>query len=274
MSGTEASVALIGMPETGKSTYIAALYHELTEAIAGSRARLLKQPTNRVYLEELRQAWLAGEPVGRTPPDNGEVIDLLVGIDDRSVALTIPDIAGESFEGIFVRRQVDRTIESLVRDASGLLLFTHPDHVRPRMLISQAKKVADLIGEAYVPPPLKEFDPLEVPGEVQLVDLLQWTESVRTGRSRLGLIVSAWDRCAGNNTDTWLDSKMPMLKSFLRGHSDTFEVKVFGVSAQGGTYGGNDDPSTRRPYDRAYVVGDGDKRSTDLTELLAWVAFG
>lgn len=273
MTATSSPVALVGMPSTGKSTYLAALYHVLSESLRGAAASLITQPAQRAYLQELRAAWLAGDPMGRTPPDNAEIIELHVAFGQQEVLLTVPDIAGETFSNVFLQREADAGVVDVVRNASGLLLFTHPEHVRPRVLISEAKQIATVLGEELTHEP-QDFDPRTIPGEVHLVDLLQWILEVRDGRpqTRLGVIVSAWDLCSADNPRKWLNAKMPMLRQYLEGTPSGLTARVFGVCAQGGDYTLEHDVAQRRPYERAYVVDDDGERTDDLTVPLRWAA--
>ena len=270
-----AGVALLGMPGTGKSTFLAALYHLLTEDIPDLPARLLRQPGERVYLQSLRAAWLAGEEIGRTSKDDGELVELDLRLGERDLAFLIPDIAGECFRDVVAYRRADARIAQIVHDASGLLLFTHPDHLRPRVLISEAKELAGLAGEDYSPPEGKEFDPLRVPGEVHLLDLLQWTADARDSPTptRLAVVVSAWDRChVGLTPEQWLAARMPMLAQYLDGHPERYTPAVYGISAQGGAYGSGVDLASLRGHERAYVVDGAGTRSRDLTAPLRWAA--
>ncbi len=267
-----AGVALLGMPGTGKSTFLAALYHLLTEDLPDLAAKLLRQPGQRAYLESLRAAWLAGEEIGHTSRDDGELVELYLRLGERDLAFAIPDIPGECFRDVVAHRQADPLIAQIVQDASGLLLFTHPDHLRPRVLISEAKELAELAGEDYSPPDGNEFDPLRVPGEVHLVDLLQWTADTRGAPTptRLAVVISAWDRCAGLTPGQWLAARMPMLDRYLDGHPEHYTPAVFGISAQGGAYGTGVDLASLRGYERSYVVNGAGTRTGDLTAPLRW----
>jgi hypothetical protein len=281
MSSRSAVVAMIGMPSTGKSTYLAALYQTLSDPPPDVRARLARQPAQRAYLEELRQAWLRGEPVGRTRPDSGELVELEILVSDQDeVRLAVPDIAGETFENILVKRQADALVANFVTDANGLLLFTHPDHQRPRVPIATLRRMQELVGEQPADGEdvdEKPFDAKEVPGEVQLIDLLQWATRVRAQRSdtkpcRVALIVSAWDRAGNRAPADWITTKMPMLRRFLDSQKEHFATVVYGVCAQGGDYG-QDDVAKQRPHGRSYILTAEGLRSDDLTAPLQWAAF-
>jgi len=85
------------------------------------------------------------------------------------------------------------------------------------------------------------FDARKVATQVQLVELLQFLDARRTeGKPlRVSLIVSAWDlieKTIKTEPLTWVKKVLPMLYQFLYMNDDRFEVRIFGVSAQGGDY--------------------------------------
>jgi len=279
---TSAAVTMIGMPDTGKSSYLAALYHALTAPSGDTAPRLSRQPKARAYLEELRQAWLRGEKPGRTSSDSGELVQLEIDIPGTGgLSLAVPDIAGETFESVFVQRRADTAVTELVRDADGLLLFTHPNHQRPRVPIAAMKRMQALAGDDDTPPTAgddeRPFDARAVPGEVQLVDLLQWTDAVRRPRrsaTRLSIVVSAWDRAGTRPPGEWLSRRMPMLDRYLQARPDDVLPRVYGVCAQGGDYDEDKGVAQRRPAERAYAVLADGSRTDDLTLALRWAALG
>lgn len=279
MTPRTTGVTMIGMPSSGKSTYLAALYQALIDPTPGQLASLTRQPTTRAYLEELRQAWLRGEQLGHTGRDSGELVELDVTFPGAGQAtLTVPDIAGEMYEEIFARRQVDALVAEHVGGAQGILLFTHPDHLRPRVPIAALREMQGLVGDADDVPVEsgdRPFDARLLPGEVQLVDLLQWAMRERelewgATSHRVAFLVSAWDRVDGRRTPAdWLAVKMPMLKSFSETHQGRLEMRTYGVCAQGGDYS-RDPVVDVRPRERAYVVLPDGSRQHDLTAPLLW----
>lgn len=278
MTDLDVAVTMVGMPSTGKSTYLAALYSSLVDPPASPSARLLRQPKTRAYLEDLRHAWLRGERLARTLSDSGELVELSVDFLGRGTArLRVPDIAGESFQEVFVERHADGTATDLVGAASGLLLFTHPDHVRPRVSISDLKSMQALVGDVDPPATInteKEFDPRLLPAEVQIVDLLQWVHDVRRQEKthRIALMISAWDLVTvPRSPREWLAARMPMLDGFLNANNDIFEICVYGVCAQGGDYE-KEDVAALRARDRAYIVEPDGTRNSDVGRPLEWVA--
>ena len=80
-------VALVGMPDTGKTTFLAAFYNAVQELSRGDGIRLRCIPEQAAYLEKIRKAWLEGRKVGHTPRDRAELVRL-------DVQLTVAIYAG------------------------------------------------------------------------------------------------------------------------------------------------------------------------------------
>ena len=264
-------VALLGLPAAGKTTYLAALYSALDDPLPAS-PKLRSQPKTRTYLEDIREAWLAGRPVDRTAIGTGELIELDVDMGNGSdIALCIPDVSGESFTEALSARTVDAALAETVRTSSGVLLFTHPDHVQRRVPIVHA------VGKGFVEEDepvavLRDFEPALAPTETQLVDLLQWAASLHEDAQplRVGVVLSAWDEMGTITPAQWM-GQLPLLRRYLD-NSDEVDGQVFGVSAQGGKYGSKNDPVTTPPMERPYVVTEDGSRHNDITLPLRWAA--
>jgi hypothetical protein len=281
----EASVTLIGMPETGKTTYVAALYHQLHDPPAGGTAKLRSQPVTRAYLEGIRGSWLSGKPVGRTPVEGGEDIRLHIENDGVAVTLQVPDVSGETFASAFATRQIDRRIATSVEAADGLLVFTTPDRLSSRILLTDGVARRANSGErtdghegrsaVNTEQQSAAFDHSSVPGETQLIDLLQWVLDRQADAGRLllrcCLLISAWDTMpAPIDPGHWVASQARMLNDFLSAHKSSLDARIYGLSAQGGDYA-NEDLSEHSPHDRPYLIDLDGQRSTDLWAPVHWV---
>jgi hypothetical protein len=115
-----------------------------------------------------------------------------------------------------------------------------------------------------------------VPAQVRLVELLQFLQQrpfVRR-RRRLAVVVSAWDlnRNPSLTPESWLRRELPLLDQFLSTNSDHFEVRVYGVSAQGGEFDGDERQALlkRAPSERVRCEGPA-VDANDLTGPVLWL---
>jgi hypothetical protein len=235
---------VIGLPESGKTTFIAALWHVLESEEVPSALRVRELAGDRAYLNKLRNAWLRCEPVGKTEQDGATMVRML--LEDRTTHVTaelwLPDIAGETYRDHWVHRQWSAAFDELAVAADGALLFVHPSEIAEPLRIDAVNALAEAVRGDQEPTvtnaaaPTK-WDPQQSPTQVQLVDLLQFLAWRRGGVPlSLGLIVSAWDlvRDQRLSPSKWCASRLPLLGQFLASNEDRFRVAYYGVSAQGG----------------------------------------
>jgi hypothetical protein len=129
---------------------------------------------------------------------------------------------------------------------------------------------------ASEPAEIREWTPDLIPEQVRLVDLLQFLEHppFRRALRRVAVMVSAWDLLPepAPTPQQWLRRELPLLHQFLESNSSSFMVRVFGVSAQGGQFKGEerDRLLAEIPGERILCVGDGVKPH-DLTAPIAWL---
>ena len=103
------------------------------------------------------------------------------------------------------------------------------------------------------------------------------------GPRRLAIVLSAWDtvRDEGLTPIDFLRSRLPLLNQYLRRGADDWTWRIYGLSAQGGTYDKLEDSAERvpeaeelrkldRPSKRIQLVGPV-AETHDLTEPLAWL---
>lgn len=250
MSGRR--VLVIGLPESGKTTFIAAFWHVAESEEVGSALRVKQLIGDRAYVNRLREAWLRCEPVGKTLPGNETVVRML--LEDRATKntseLLLPDIAGESFRDQWVHRRWTKSFDDLVGSSDGVLLFVHPNGVSEPLRIETVNSHASEIREARTGDSgpntgnqtnLSEspaiWDASCAPTQVQLVDLLQfllWRKQQRP--LNLAIAVSAWDlvRTTAGSPRDWCAARLPLLGQFLNSNPQRVCVGYFGISAQGG----------------------------------------
>jgi hypothetical protein len=279
------SIVIIGLPASGKTTFLAALWHLITARDVETTLTFDTLRTgSAAHLNEIAARWRNAQVQDRTAVGGHRVTMNLKNAAGAPVRVTFPDVAGEAYRRMWEDRDCAPEIAEILK-TGAVLLFIHSDTIRP------PKWVVDEIAlskEAGLPMPAGEqvpWHPRLAPTQVQLVDLLQLLRvpPLDTGRRRLAIMLSAWDKASGEGLSphTYLERKLPLLAQYLRRGSDGWVWRVYGLSAQGGDYdpvepGAPQNPQAEtlrnldRPSTRIRLVADS-KETHDLTEPLAWL---
>jgi GTPase SAR1 family protein len=271
-------VLVAGMPSAGKSTYIAALRHALVAKDVSCVLELIGLSQEEAHLNRLELAWVDGKQMQRTQSANETWVELQIRdrATQESVVLALPDLKGESFEQPATLGILQAELQRELHSASSVMLFTSADREDDKLLISD---IADILDDETedVEAPATPFDAREMPEEVKIVELLQFANKrPLSGRNRkLALIVSAWDVVDAQKhvePERWLTANRAMLDQFLRYNSNLWDVRVYGVSAQGGRLPEDRDRLMKlsKPSERIQVVGHGADRH-DITAPLRWL---
>lgn len=283
---TEKSVVIIGLPASGKTTFLAALWHLITTRDVGTALRFDTLRTGTTtHLTEIATRWRNAQVQDRTAVGDHRLVSMnLKNENGEKVRVSFPDVAGEAYRRMWEDRDCAPEVAEILKDG-GVLLFIHADTIRPPKWI--VDEVA-LSREAGLPMPAGQevqWHPRIAPTQVQLVDLLQLLRvpPLDIGCRRLAIMLSAWDKASGEGLapQMYLERKLPLLAQYLRRGSDGWDWRVYGLSAQGGDYdpvgpGAAQNPeaetlrSLDRPSERIRLVAD-TQVTHDLTEPLAWL---
>jgi hypothetical protein len=233
---------MLGLKGSGKTTYLAALWHFLESAEIGDDIVLPRLQPYRDYLNSIRSTWLSLERVGRTSMRSFNTATL--SLQQRETGATfdvvLPDLSGESFKQQWATRRASTSYHDFASACNGVLLFVHPSSyrkthpIKPREADSSEDEDE---GGARTIPVSETWTPEQSSTQVQLVDLLQILFSLRSQVTglRVAVVISAWDLVNPALTPTgWLERRLPLLAQFLRANGDWMSSEVFGVSAQGG----------------------------------------
>jgi len=285
----ERSIVICGLPESGKTTFLAALWHIVTarEIQTTLRFHSLRSGDSK-YLNEIATKWRSAKVQERTNLGAPTLVSMnLVDKTGAHLRLTFPDLSGESYRRMWEERDCDRDVANILSGRTGLLFFVHADRIQPARwlvdLVALSKKLG-LPVEAGKPVP---WHPRFAPTQVQLVELLQLfhSPSLDVGPRRLAIVLSAWDKVApeGRSPSEFLTEKMPLLHQFLLANEVVHPWQVFGVSAQGGDYEPLPEAHAQwspeqvaalrdidQPSMRVQLVSE-NSTSHDLTEPIAWL---
>ncbi|ANJ97472.1 hypothetical protein [Serratia plymuthica] len=271
---------IIGMPGSGKTTYLAALWHLLTSNEVNSKFTLNRLVGNRDYLDMIADLWQKCEEVPRTSlaAETKVLIDVKESYTGKSALLNFPEFSGESFELQLASRKCKKDYVEGFDGNGGVLLFVTADKVTDGMSI---RDVAPITREQEIiedPEEHTEWDPKMVPSQVSLVELLQFLQHkpFKIINRRLAIIISAWDVVETQaillTPTAWLEREFPLLFQYLINNKDYFDFRVFGISAQGGdvTSNSRNELVLKVPSKRISCIGE-DTEPHDLTSPIAWL---
>lgn len=138
------SLLVVGMPNSGKSTFIAALRHLLLADEVPTDLCLVGLSANEAHLNRLEKEWLDCKRIERTKPATEGWVELHVT--DRTsgaeTRLLIPDLRGEAFEQPACIGQCQSDLFNALTESTGILLFTNVDREEDAMLIDE---LADIL---------------------------------------------------------------------------------------------------------------------------------
>ncbi len=270
-------VLVIGLPETGKSSFIHALDEVLKNPASEADLRSYGLARDRSYLQKEKAQFLAGEVLGRTflPEDDTNVEmwfeDPLTG---RKGELHLPDKKGEVFRDQWINRQWEQEYRNSLSEISGALLF-----VRADLKSRNDERIGILATDVGATnTPAKAWDMKEASAQVQVVDILQFiSEHSRVRKPlRIAVMISAWDT-VGRSGDLrpkeplqFLRTEWALLFQYLSANPESFTMKAYGVSAYGGPPGALGDLLDDAPHERASLTEEKTKNNK-LTIPLRWL---
>lgn len=283
--------AILGLPRSGKTTFLAALWHVLDAGEIEPQLKLKRLVGNNKYLNMIVEAWRKCEPVPRTSAAAEETVSIYVEDKDKGgeIVLSFPDLSGESFERQFEYRSCPEEYVDGFENEGGILLFLSADRGLEGMRIVDVPGDAEPVpstdvaedapadGEAAKEPDYPAWTPASVPEQAQLVDLLQMLQArpFRQTKRRLAVVISAWDVVtdAALSPAGWLDRERSLLSQYLRNNSESFEVQIYGLSAQGAglSQENKDRLLAMTPSERIKCVTP-TTISHDLTAPLVWLS--
>lgn len=266
------SILSIGLPSTGKTTYLAALWHVL-ESSESDNFEIEILPDDREYLNRIRDLWLRCTEQERTKLNITKEIKLKLR-DKSSGAkflLTFPDLSGELFQSQWENRILTEDYLLKIQDTSCFLLFLHSTQMQKPILIKQVNSILNI--DQLTSSEIKEWNILEAPTQVLVVELLQFIlEKKKERENKLSIMISAWDLLNDSITPgKWLEIEYPLLYQFLQSNGNIIKYQIFGVSAQGGDYKSIKSDLLRLEPTRRIYVFDEHIVQRDIVYPLLWL---
>jgi hypothetical protein len=271
--------SIIGLPKTGKTTFLAALWHLIDAGEVSTKLVLDKLVGDHHHLNSLVDAWRKCEEVKRTSiaAETTVSIHFHEPATGHRAVLDFPDLSGESFERQLTTRSCPESYVATFTNRGGILLFLTAERAQDGITIVDLAPV--LVGapdSERSSSMLREWTAQAVPEAVRLVELLQFLQGPPFERRlrKVAVIVSAWDLVVGSQCqpDEWLARELPLLHQFLAANPDSFKSRVYGISAQGGDVRGQRRAELLRmtPSERIACVGP-ETEPHDLTSPILWL---
>ena len=268
MTAEKPSILMMGLPESGKSTYLGALYHGLVNSNVDS-FQLGELPHDREYLMELERDWLSMREVERNR-HRGRDVTLDLVVDGRQLVLDIPDnmlgiVTTKEGRPLAAGEIASQPVEghNSFQDAQVFVDGGGGKGLQEQVVLAGGTEESTRSGE--------EWNPEQAPTQAILCDLLEQVGDLRGGGfPAIGLLVSAWDQAEEYDLTVpdWLEWKVPLLAQWIRSNEQGMRVAKYGVSAQGGDVS---DERVRQRLARSAGQRPLPKNGSPIEEPLKWL---
>lgn len=230
------SCLIAGLPNSGKSTYIGALWYNLQNRSENMKFKASDNlPDNIQHLNELSKLWIKAQKLDRTNAGTFDSVVLNVELKETnySLSINVPDFLGETFLSI-IDKQESEELNEWCNKTDTLFYMVHEvdaGHFNDDVDI----KDADMDEQNDKISPLKSSD---MPAATKNILILKYL----FGKKKFKRVVFAltwWDEITENgsksiNPEVWLKNNSPALFNFIK-HSCN-DCKIIGISAQGFNY--------------------------------------
>lgn len=269
---------IAGVPDAGKTTYIAALWDIIKRNGCQLELQFTTNPDNTTYLNEIWEYWVSMKKIERSniPAPDDITINVKRTKDGEELELDIPDFMGEQFQKIIDHTLPDN-IKQWIEQSDRMLYFINvlDDNIKDDMEQGDDQAEEDIDRDTE-----KKKAPLLAPEKMmqasQNMMVLKYIAN-HAKMKRVAIGLSAWDiKMKGEKTpEEYLKQRSPALYNFIKWHFK--DCVFFGVSAQGFDYKEKNERVTEmkekaRNSDRAFIVFDQEKKpSSDLTKPLSYL---
>ena len=259
---------IMGYPSTGKTTFLTALWYVVSNGhIIDNSPIKLNNMGESSYLSSLLTSWIKVEPLIRTSLENENrniSIELINKQNNAICNLNFPDLSGETFSDIYTSRKIDKELYEMIEKSDSFLLFENIERIKKPDLIAELNIESEDSENKNV-----ARNPTNDPTSIQLIDLLQIIPKINKSPSiNLNIILSAWDLVSvKTNPKDYIRSEMNILWQYLVSNENGYNIKFWGVSAQGGDLTADAEKliEITDPEKRIIVVDSDGKESNDIT---------
>lgn len=261
---------VVGLQDTGKSSYMAAFWVIERDGKSGHLLSFNKRPDNTQYLDGIGNNWLEQEPITRSSNTDKELEFSLKHKETGTVIeLGIPDFKGERYK-LILQNEMPSEIERWLKESDRILFFLPPTTEK---VFNEEMGVGSRQDADNKPAAIFNVD--EIEPWIQNVELLKYIHGFK-GDIKIAFCVSKWDELMpkGLKVEKWIEQEHLFFYTFVKYHFNN--VKYYGVSAQGLDYEKRGDLTEDKVSEmtdqgkRAYISSGTDK-DYDITKPLAWL---
>src|SRR5579871_183924 len=168
------SIVIGGLPGSGKTTFLAALWHLVIGREIPTKLGFHSLPDgDSTYLNQIARVWRSAKVQGRTLVGSPKLVNMnLRDGAGNLVRLTFPDLSGESYRRMWEDRECDLDVAAILRKGTGILLFVHADRIQPPVWAGDVTALAKRLGLPVQDGLPVAWHPRLAPTQVQLVELL------------------------------------------------------------------------------------------------------
>lgn len=261
---------IIGLPDSGKSTFLAALGYYLLSGENENSIYRLGENNNLEYISDLAYKWSKCEELDRTNISVTINVSLqLIDRDENIIDIIMPDRSGESFRNIIKNREIEDKMFDEISNSNEILLFINPSKISndsflyeiPSIYRTQSRKKIEI------------KNPYNMHEQAEYVELLQCVGKLLGDHIRLKILVSAWDEYdSAKFPEELLKEKLPLLWQYLNTNRILFDCEFWGISAQGGNLNNVDKKKELEEHinacERIIVVDENGDISNDISKIL------
>lgn len=241
---------MMGIPESGKTTFLVAFTFMLEDQTEGTRLHLNPSEPPEGMTKEFKEEmdhWGKFEPLTHTRV--GQIHKMKYTLYDEKeerYILEIPDRYGEIFSNIVLNRYIEDETREEWLAADKILFFVNLKRMnigsQEELLTELPQEMQQLLknGKESLEKKKNADKKFILPDQFMLVELLQMLQEIRKNGTFIKFIISAWDSLNLQSIDyekqlpeIIFEKYLPFVYQFLKSNSNSIKAEFWGVSAQG-----------------------------------------
>ena len=241
---------MMGIPESGKTTFLVAFTFMLEDQTEGTRLHLNPSEPPEGMTKEFKEEmdhWGKFEPLTHTRV--GQIHKMKYTLYDEKeerYILEIPDRYGEIFSNIVLNRYIEDETREEWLAADKILFFVNLKRMnigsQEELLTELPQEMQQLLknGKESLEKKKDADKKFILPDQFMLVELLQMLQEIRKNGTFIKFIISAWDSLNLQSIDyekqlpeIIFEKYLPFVYQFLKSNSNSIKAEFRGLSTQG-----------------------------------------